>query len=319
MLIKSPDDKSKRLKLLQELQQSECLDMQQRDWLREQYWRLKPGVDGERDAAYFLDASFSDSKNHAVLHDLRIEADGKIAQIDHLVMDRLLTFFLLETKTYKGNLNINEHGEFTAIYKDGRQFGIESPLEQCRRHEAVLKSVLERLEITRRGGLAPKFVHVVMVHPKAIIKRPPADKFDTSMVIKADQFATWHEKFVAKMKPANVLGNLINIRGRNTVKEWAERLKAEHCPTNPLDLPEFMKPKNPGATLRSVSEAPRSAEPAAEVAAGCNVSADQATAGVCAECGKSLTSKAVKYCQDDAARFYNKLYCFQHQRSAKSA
>lgn len=319
MLIKSPDDKSKRLKLLQELQQSECLDERQRDWLREQYWRLKPGVDGERDAAYFLDASFSDSKNHAVLHDLRIEADGKVAQIDHLVVDRLLTFFLLETKTYKGSLNINEHGEFTAIYDEGRQFGIESPLEQCRRHESVLKSVLERLEITRRGGLAPKFVHVVMVHPKAIIHRPPAKKFDSSMVIKADQFATWHKHYVDKIRPTAALADLINIRGRNTVKEWAERLKAEHCPTNPLDLPEFMKPKKPSATLRSVSEAPRSAKPAAEVATGGTTSADDANCRVCAECGKSLTPKAVKYCQDNAARFNNKLYCFQHQRNPKSA
>jgi hypothetical protein len=319
MLIKSPDDKSKRLKLLQELQQSEWLDERQRDWLRDQYWRLKPGVDGERDAAYFLDASFSGSKNHAVLHDLRIEADGKVAQVDHLVMDRLLTFFLLETKAYRGSLNINEHGEFTAIYDDGRQFGIESPLEQSRRHESVLKSVLERLEITGRGGLAPRFVHVVMVHPKAIIQRPPADKFDTSMVIKADQFATWHKKYMAKIRPTEILGSLINIRGRNTVNEWAERLKAEHCPISPLDLPDFMKPKKQSATVRSVIQAPRAAKPAAVVAAGCIASADETNGKVCAECGKSLTPKAVKYCRDNVARFNNKLYCFQHQRSTKSA
>ncbi len=41
--------------------------------------------------------------------------------------------------------------------------------------------------------------HVVMLHPKTIIQRPPAGCFDTGNVIKADQFPTWHEKFIDKL------------------------------------------------------------------------------------------------------------------------
>ena len=90
MLIKSPDDKKKRLRLLEELRSSDRLDERQKEWLRKEYWRLSPGDKGERDAAHYLDMSFSESKNHAVLHDLRLEADGHIAQIDHLIVNRML-------------------------------------------------------------------------------------------------------------------------------------------------------------------------------------------------------------------------------------
>jgi len=155
------------------LRSSDRLDERQKKWLREEYWRLKPGDKGERDAAHYLDMSFRDSKNLAVLHDLRLEADGQTAQIDHLIVDRLLTFFLLETKTYNGSLHINEQGEFMVEYSGERRYGIESPMEQSRRHEKVLRKVLARLGITGRAGTEPTFIHIVMVHPKAIIHRPP--------------------------------------------------------------------------------------------------------------------------------------------------
>lgn len=324
MLIKSPDDKKKRLRLLEELRNSDRLTERQKDWLQGEYRRLAPGIAGERDAAHYLDLSFSDSKNHVVLHDLRLEADGQIAQIDHLVVDRLLTFFLLETKTYNGSLHINEQGEFMAEYSGERRYGIESPLEQSRRHETVLKKVLERLEITGRAGTAPSFIHIVMMHPKAIIHRPPADKFDTSMVIKADQFATWHKKFIDKMGATTVLAGMVNLRGRDTVKGWGEALKGEHRPTNPLGLPDFMKPKVivPTAPHISPNDAPKHKE---VLTRGNRVPIQRPSPSpptesptpVCATCGKRLTQNVAKFCQDKVAWFGGKLYCYDHQEAAK--
>ena len=77
MLIKSPDDKKKRLRLLEELQKSDRIDERQRKWLREEYWRFKPGMAGERDAVHYLDMSFGEGKNHAILHVRAIEAEVK--------------------------------------------------------------------------------------------------------------------------------------------------------------------------------------------------------------------------------------------------
>lgn len=308
MLIKSADDKSKRLRLLEELQKSDRLDERQKQWLREEYWRLAPGVAGERDAAHYLDMTFGAGKNNALLHDLRLEAEGLVAQIDHLIVSRFCTFFLLETKSFRGSLHINAQGEFHVEYEDNRRYGIESPLEQSRRHEVVLRKVLDRLGITGRIGTPPNIQHVVLVHPKAIIHRPPPQDFDTSMVIKADQFPVWFDRFIDKSGVVATLASALNMRGRDTVKDWGEKLKAEHRPANPLALPEFMKPKvssvlkaAPAASAPTPSPTPKAPDPA------------------CETCGKKLTPKVVKFCADKADWFGGKLYCFDHQDAAKKA
>ena len=332
MLIKAADDKTKRLKLLAELQKSDRLDDRQRDWLHQELRRFAPGLAGERDAAHYLDMSFSDSKNHAVLHDLRFEAGGQTAQIDHLVVDRMLTFFLLETKTYRGNLHINDHGEFMVEYSGERRYGIESPLEQSRRHETVLKKVLERLGITGRAGTKPTFVHIVMVHPKGIIYRSDPKAFDSSMVIKADQFSTWHKTFVDKIGAGIVIAGLLNARSRNTVKEWGEQLKAEHRPTNPLELPDFMKPKPlsdaisansplPGVagTVSQKNKMPGAASSLPQerkLSHSAPSMAAESVPRVCKTCGKKLSPKVVKYCTDMSNRFGGEFYCYDHQTGA---
>lgn len=204
MLLKKADDKSKRIALLEDLQKSTMLDFRQKKWLREELSRFRKGIQGEQDSAYYLDQHFKDGGNHVVLHDLRFEFEGDVAQIDHLVIARISNFYLIETKNYAGNVSINASGEFTAEYGDDR-FGVPSPIEQSRRHERILRKLLERLEIAGRFGTAPEFQHVVMFHPKAIITRPKPSEFDTSGVIKADQFPSWHAKFVDKIGVGTLL------------------------------------------------------------------------------------------------------------------
>jgi hypothetical protein len=215
----------------------------------------------------------------------------------------MLYFYLLETKTYGGSLHINEQGEFMAEYSGERRYGIESPMEQSRRHETVLKKVLERLGITGRAGTEPTFIHIVMVHPKAIIHRPSADKLDTSAVIKADQFATWHKNFVDKLGVATMLPGMVNLRGRDTVRKWGEQIKGEHRPTNPLELPDFMRPKV------IVPTAPEG-QPS-------RVYTQNDMEPVCTTCGKHLTPKVAKFCFDKAEWFGGRLYCYDHQAAAK--
>lgn len=48
MLIKQADDQSKRLALLESLQNVSTLDRRQRDWLSDQLWALRIGMNGER-------------------------------------------------------------------------------------------------------------------------------------------------------------------------------------------------------------------------------------------------------------------------------
>lgn len=312
MLLKSADDKTKRLKLLEDLQQSSFLDARQKKWLREELHRCKKGIQGERESAYYLDSYFKDGENHVVLHDLRLTVDGEVAQIDHLLINRTGHFFLVETKNYSGNLEINGHGEFTVNY-DEECYGISSPLEQSHRHERVLLKLLERLEITGRIDKQPDVHHVVMMHPKAVIRRPDPKAFDTSFLIKADQFPTWHKKFADEIGAVTVLKALFNIRSLDTIKEWGEKLKRQHRPAELMALPDFMQPK-PQLAAAAPTPKPQLA-PAAAPATPAPVEADASLAKklICAHCHEKISYPEGKFCWNNAKRFGGLQYCREHQ------
>ncbi len=310
MLLKRADDKFKRLALLQDLQQSKMLDGHQKKWLREELVRLRKGIQGEQESAYFLDQYFKGGENHVVLHDLRLVVDGDVAQIDHLVINRGFGIYLIETKNYSGNITINEHGEFTVEY-DTDRFGVESPIEQSGRHARILQRQLERLGIVGRTGGPLECYHVVMFHPKAIITRPTAPGFDASNVIKADQFPTWHAQFVDKeLGVGKFLRAVVNMRSLDTIKQWGEKLMRQHRPPNLLELPDFMKavlptpPAAPAPSLDSVTvTAPAADQPTKKL--------------VCLQCNAKISYPEGKFCWNNAVRFAGGQYCREHQASFK--
>lgn len=303
MIIKSADDKSKRLILLDELQKSTRLDARQKDWLAKELVAMRHGMAGERDAAHYIDNHYADSKNYMVLHDLRIQLEGEVAQIDHLVIARGFNFYLLETKTFGGHIVINEQGEFSVRYGNGRVYGIPSPMEQSRRHANVLAKLLQRLEIAGRLRSQPSFEHVVLVHPKATIQRPSMKVLDTGNVIKADQFATWHQKFQETQSVGGVFAAMVDLRSTDTVKEWAEKIARQHRPADPLALPEFMAPTAPPAASPTPAPIARTrTAPSAEVSTNSQVMAVSAiqpsvpvpsSAGekklICMQCGSKIS------------------------------
>lgn len=341
MIIKTADDKAKRLTLLEDLKASPLLDARQKDWLRQELLRTQRGLQGERDAAHYIDARFKDSEAHAVLHDLRFEVEGEVAQIDHMVITRALCIYLFETKCFAGNVKINERGEFTVTYPGERAFGVPSPLEQSRRHERLLLKVLARLEITGRLGTQPQFVHAVLLHPKAIITRPDAKAFNTDDVIKADQIATWHKAMAERsISMFETLSLAVNMRGSDTLKALAEKLARQHRPTNPLSLPDFMAPKaKPAAPRPAAAPVPAVAPaPAAErqpapppASAPASTPAPTATSPattppehlrrklICVACNAKISFAEGKFCWGNEARFGGFQYCRAHQQGPSAA
>lgn len=322
MILKTADDKSKRLHLLEDLQQSPMLDFSQKKWLREELMRTKKGIQGEKESAHYLDNYFKHGENHVVLHDLRFVVDGDVAQIDHLIINRAIGIYLVETKNYAGDLVINEHGEFTVHYDDV-QFGIPSPIEQSHRHERVLIRLLEQLGITGRTQKTPDFHHVVMLHPKAKITRPDGKSFDTSNVIKSDQFPSWHERYTDKQGIGVVLKAVLNVRSLDTIKEWGEKLARQHRPTNLLALPDFMLPKSgaPTRTTQQVVNAPAAATKANSPKESPPLQGEDQAATplepvkklICAHCGTKITYPEGKFCWNNSMRFGGQQYCREHQ------
>lgn len=309
MIIKSADDKSRRLNFLESLRLSSKIGVSQKNWLADEIDRTRKGIAGERDAAHYLDSYFRDSQNHMVLHDLRLHVDGETAQIDHLIINRVLDFFLLETKNFGGSVSITDHGEFSVRYPGGREIGIPSPIEQSRRHANVLRKVLKALSIGGRFGVEPNFEHVVLVHPKASIKRPYVTKFDSSNVIKADQFETWRDKHIDSTGVAATFGMLANVRSPETIRDAAERLARQHRPEDPLRLPAFMALAAPvvqpaGAPASSPIKVVQAAQPS-EV--------ENAKRLICMSCNNKISFAEGKFCWGNQKRFGGKQYCREHQ------
>ncbi|MBP7493278.1 MAG: NERD domain-containing protein [Rhodoferax sp.] len=313
MLIKSNDDKSKRLKLLEELQNATNLNYDQKEWLKDQMWAHRMGTQGEVAAAHYLDSYFRDSKSNAVIHDLRIEVDGHVAQIDHLIISRFFEFYLLETKNFTGNLSITEQGEFSVQYNNGRVRGIPSPIEQSKRHELVLRKLLEKLEIKGRLGLSPSFHHVVLVDPKTTITRPNAKKFDTSHVIKADSFMTWRDAFFDKTGTVmNMVGTILKIKNRESLETIARMVAKAHRPANTLELPDFMTPKLLATVAVQVPTKVQLLKPSKPELIQ---STDEQTKRYwCFKCNKTLTPAVFNFCMDHKHRFLNRAYCMEHQK-----
>ncbi|MEJ2792548.1 nuclease-related domain-containing protein [Iodobacter sp. LRB] len=233
MILKSPDSKQAQLEELNSLLTQANLSANQRELINKEIYMLKQGMQGEQNSEYEINFYLKDAKRWAVIHDLRIEHNGRVAQIDHLLINRLLDVFVIETKNFSADLQINELGEFTAWYNK-KPIGIPSPLAQNEKHIEVLKALSKTLPLPKRLGLTlmPSFTSVVMVSNKQRITRPK--KFDTQNIIKAEKILEWVTKTNAdNASIGQVFGSLAKIVSPETVMEIAGLFASQHCPLKP--------------------------------------------------------------------------------------
>jgi len=174
---------------------------------------MKSGDRGENDSSYYIDYYYTSSKNWAVIHDFRLEYDKRVAQIDHLLINRFLDIYVLESKNFSYGLKITDDGQFLII-NNNDYIAIESPLEQNKRHVALLEKFLEEKDIVpKRLGLtiSTSFQSYVLISPKSRLIRPSSTRFNTTSVIKADTLKTTIENAVDNMSPT-LISKRFNLR-----------------------------------------------------------------------------------------------------------
>jgi hypothetical protein len=249
MLIKSADDISAQLAEL-ESRAAGTGDAAKR--ASEELRRRKAGLRGEAESAYLIDFDFGPSENWAVLHDLRLEHGGRVAQIDHLMINRFLDFYVLESKHFHAGLKITDEGEFLRWNDYKRNYeGMASPLEQNERHIAVLRDVVSKIELPSRLGMrmAPGFYSLVLVAPKARIDR--STRFDCSRVIKADQLRRTIDKDIDNQGAGLLLKAASRMVSSETVAAVARRVAACHKPLRETSSAIVAEPASiPEAPLR---------------------------------------------------------------------
>jgi Nuclease-related domain/Topoisomerase DNA binding C4 zinc finger len=227
MLLKSVDDKAATIERLGGWLEDNRIPDTVRSKIKRERSSLLIGLKNERDAAYYIDFHFGNGENYVVIHDLRIEENGRVAQIDHLLINRFMEFYVLESKTYSSGIAINAVGEFTT-WVGGRPVGIASPIEQNARHISVLAELLRALPMPRRLGLSlpPTFKSFVLVSTEARITRGTS----AEEVIKVDQFSSILSRAADELGAMDAIRLLSKVVSSETIETIGRLLVSEHRP-----------------------------------------------------------------------------------------
>ena len=195
--------------------------------IEDEIWSIRLGAKAEADAAYQLDFDLKDGGHWAVIHDLRIDIEGQVAQIDHLVISRMLEVFVCESKSYSGGVKVNEFGEWIT-FRDRRPVGIPSPIEQNRRHIAVLERAIKLgyVELPRRViAMKPTFINIVLVSQNGSIGRPRKKAPELDAIVKVDQFRS----HLRKRNVSNL--TMLKLVSTDTLERFGRQLVALHQPS----------------------------------------------------------------------------------------
>jgi len=223
---------------------------------------------------------------------LRLEINGKVAQIDHILINRFFDIYVLESKNYRYGLRITESGEFEVYYNNG-YIGIPSPIEQNKRHIAVLNELVKNHELLPKRLsvlINPRFFNYVLISPNSIIKRPDPKKFDSSNVIKADTLNTVIEKNADKIGNLDAISCLARMSSISVVKEFANNLIKFHRPST-IDWK-----KRFGISQQILQ------------------SKEENKKYFCALCKTQISFREAKFCWNNKKKFKGRAYCYDCQK-----
>jgi hypothetical protein len=293
--LKAVDDKQPDIDALQALLARPDVDERMRRRIEDQIWAVRDGAKAERDAAYEIEFHLGENRHFMTIHDLRIDVEGVVAQIDHLVISPVLEIFVCESKRFGAGVKINDHGEWTT-FKFGRPVGVGSPIEQNRRHILALERAIKLgyVRLPRRVGLVPMkptFHSRILVSKEGTITRPRKVLPELAQVMKVDQFRTrLLERDISTRAILKFLttDQLVTL-GRQFVAlhQPASRSWESQFGLAPLASPIVPEPPAPP---------PRS------------------SGHHCASCGAAVSFAVVKFCWVNKARFDGQVYCMPCQQ-----
>ncbi|MCK4742891.1 MAG: NERD domain-containing protein [Sulfuriflexus sp.] len=307
MIIKDKDESTETVAYLSDLLERDLPDDKKR-LIERELKMLRSGNKGEEGSAYYLNFLFKRKQNWVVIHDLRIEHDGDVAQIDHLVIGRALDIYVIESKNFTSGVAISDEGDFSYFYK-GKPYAIPSPIEQNARHIQLLNHFLEDNDLlpTRLGmTIKPKYRNIVLISPTSRLSKPKKGLFDCSAVMKSDRFA---ERFNKDVDDISML-KFMKVVLRDTLILFANKLIEYHQPLLVDYLAKFGLESNAGDDEKGVGldRLPESGNTTKKV----NIKRSKF---FCAKCKVDISEKVAKFCFSKKKRFDGKAYCFECQKS----
>lgn len=231
MIIKNKDDSQDQIDYLTDLLDRDFTD-KKKSLIERELKCLYSGNKGEDSSAYYLDFDFKKSKNWHVIHDLRLEHDGDVAQIDHLLIGRMMDVYVIESKNFNYGVSISDEGDFSYFYKN-RPYAIASPISQNERHIKLLdRFLVDKDLLPKRLGitLKPKYRNIILVSPTSRLTKPKKGLYDCSSVMKGDKFL---ERFKKDTSADNTLEDMMSISkviSQDSLKSFVKKLSFFHKP-----------------------------------------------------------------------------------------
>jgi hypothetical protein len=257
--------------------------------------KMSSGQRGEADVAYELDFHYEKSTNWVVIHDLRLEHAGRVAQIDHLVINRFLEVWVCESKRFAEGIAINSEGECTMFW-NSKPIGIGSPHEQNKKHIQVIQSILKDglVSLPTRLGvqLSPSFHNLTVISKNARISRPKGAGWWEDGLAKVDQLRTKIDK--TGSDSVFLLAKTVSF---DVLEQFARDLVAQHKPKTFDWAAKF------GLKGTKVLEIDK---PGVDSKANTEVKPD----GRCHACNAPVEDKVISFCRRfNKVRFGGQVYC----------
>ena len=229
MIIKSRDDTKASITALRKLLALDGLTRVQRKEMSAELDRLRKRAEACKQAAAHIDFALNDSHNWAVIHGLRLVHNGRVAQIDHLLIGRFFDIYVIDSKNLATTLRLDAHGEFQTRNGSGWK-GIQSPVEQNRGHIIVLNQLIRdgKLTPTRLGlSLNPAFRNWILVNQSCPIPDSPQQE---AIIFKMDMLDRQLRDFINHASRPDDILSVAKVCSGSTIMDFACRLVSYHRP-----------------------------------------------------------------------------------------
>lgn len=321
MIIKSADEKQPQKTILESLLNHPNADAVTKKRIDQVLRNIQAGIKGEEEAAYEMKLHYGDSENWMIIHDLRIEHNGQVAQIDHLIINRLLETWVCESKNFSEGVAINEHGEFNAFFRS-KPYGVPSPIEQNNRHILILKRMFDSgvVKLPTRLGMTikPDLKSLVLVSKGARISRPNAKIDGLDAIIKNDMLF----KTIGKSMDASNPLMLAKVVSKETIENLAREIAKLHKPI------KFNWNAKFGLAVHSIQEPSVTTLPVVAMASPIQpekfpsmLKAEEPSPDtpkvkqklICHSCNEPVPYNVAKFCWFNKPKFGGNLYCKECQ------
>lgn len=236
--------------------------------------QVQAGRRAEEQMAFYLRRAFDEDPKIKVLNGLRVERQGEVAQIDHLLISTH-GFTLIESKSVTTQIRVNAQGEWSRQVGSAWQ-GMPSPMLQVERQAELLRALLNdhvdqffRKVLTLQVTFSSvPFDGLVAISDTGVIQRPPG--FATQQVLKADQITRRVEEMNEAYRRASGLFSL-NLKDAGaefsdkTVTNLTAFLLQQHTPQpQTTRLPTAKEPVPSPQTSRPRPQPSRATLPVAK-------------------------------------------------------